>query len=378
MTVTSKGERYTLRHRVINAKIYQSNNIITSLKSNEFQREIVYVNNTDRIVSMGFRNGVKVSIGPNGAKSGTFLIVERYNLSANALKEFQQMLHTLQMSGCYLTDDVKELIEQVERLIDPRKINREGTLELCHSYTFDVFSKDTYYLVEDDVVLVLGDKKFLPPHPSSPDGQSRRDFERLKTAPGSQGFTMTIVDNENQVSDRYLYIAGKMLMIRPIVSHERGNGVYIQWHNTGEGDMYETFIEQITLKEAAERFGLSATQELARNFGDNVLAAERMKKELEERARQSKIEYEQRLHELEVRLKEQTIELERERQRTKMFFEQQSMSRKDHYDERDRQRSDEYEEKSSWRKNVMEIFKYMPALILSIIGALAIFKQKEA
>ena len=65
---------------------------------------------------------------------------------------------------------------------------------------------------------------------------------------------------------------------------------------------------------------------------------------------------------------------ERIRQLEKEALERESVVRKDYYDARARQRDDYYENRSAQRKDSSEILKYVPAFIMGIAGAFAMFR----
>jgi hypothetical protein len=252
---------------------------------------------------------------------------------------------------------------------------------------------DTYYI--DDLDLHLHYGKFFDDrvHPHSKEGRlSSCISETLQTDTGS-GVLIELVDNENSISDRYLYAFKEVHELKPVIDRSRPSAVYLTRVNPRFTRGARVAVTSIPLEDAEERIGLYRTREAAVAGGDGSVLSKTEHLNAETELRKSKIELEQTKVRVSAEETERTKELsEMKHLMSKMEMEQKArMAEMDHQleqtkkantelkerlDIRKSSRADRYDERSTNRKDSSDLIKFVPAAILGLAAGFAYMGKK--
>jgi hypothetical protein len=193
-------------------------------------------------------------------------------------------------------------------------------------------------------------------------------------------FSIDIVDNSGLNETRFLPFGKdtdskgvervKVTEIYPVKDPLRKDGVYI-YTVKNIGGRVKAEDQFYSMEEAQAIFNLYTTKEAAQTHG-NISAS--LDIELENLKREGRKKDEEI-----ALLKKNTSELEHKLSKEKALREEELSKRKaerdDTFEDRSVRRKDAYEERSHERKDNSEIVKYLPSLIVGVIGiAIALFK----
>lgn len=265
---------------------------------------------------------------------------------------------------------------------------------------------EAMYIRESDTLVSLHPSLARVPHPNSSEGLAALEVGRVKATPGHVGIMVRAIDNEGLAGRRYMFSGKDVITIPTFEDPKLESGVYITTMNSDlNGDITRTTM-RYSYEEAERDHGIYRTREHAVTNGDPKLKLVHDTEQLKVMNIERKVEESQSGHELKMmenrwaafltEQKQQSAELERIReerhqammkefQDRKMLterirqleqeaLERESVVRKDYYDARARQRDDYYENRSAQRKDSSEILKYVPAFIMGIAGAFAMFR----
>lgn len=269
-----------------------------------------------------------------------------------------------------------------------------------------------------DIAVILAETAKLPPHPYSPEGRAIGSEMALVQNKVQTSIAFEIVDNDHRVGDRFLFVANRVLRVKPNKNPSLPDGVYMSiTEPTGKNNALTTKVEKFEFEEAAEKIGLHRTKEEATTAGnpqeilkerDNVIQNERLtlkqdeivatrqqnevRKDLEAMrfaAEQGRIQLQQEAeaNALKLKKKEKKIEkkVEKERSLWQVQIEKlkhQSMKMKEKFSAEAAEREhrldivrDDYERRSHARKDTSETLKFLPALLAVGASLFAIFKM---
>lgn len=245
--------------------------------------------------------------------------------------------------------------------------------------------KDVYLT---DVDLLLQKDNYDPNivHPFSVDGTVLDKYKHQLDDRRVSGVFVELIDNDNAITNRYIYLAKKMFSVPTKKDNTRRDGVYFTTVNYNA--LNEVAIDPFhySFEEAEEKIGLYKTQEEAITYGNPELSSkaewEQKQKELLEAKRELELlrndlkikemnrqeELDQLKHEQEINtaaLKEKMAKLEEKANKRKRKYDE----LKEKMEQKRDERKDHYEEKSHTRKNVLELIKYVPVVMIALLTA---------
>jgi hypothetical protein len=196
-------------------------------------------------------------------------------------------------------------------------------------------------------------------------------------------FSIEIVDNEHHIQKRFMPL-GKIIRdseeeeinvieITPFADPVRDSGVYVTTVNS-RYQRGEPIRKRYTFEQAQALFNLYSTKEEAKTHG-NISA--NIQKEIEKLKNDNFLRKEE-LERTRIELKAKETEIEKLKQQ----IEEEKIKREEEYEKRSIQRKDEqeqrkdyYEQRSYERKDNSELVKYMPTILVGVIGIIiAVFK----
>lgn len=309
-----------------------------------------------------------------------------------------------------MTQDASVFLDGIEseKMRDggPRSISSFSQTTVINIPYAQIEKIEALYIRETDTLLSLHPSIARVPHPNSSEGVAAIDVGRVKATPGSVGVLVKAIDNEGLAGRRFMFSGKDAIMIPTFEDMNMESGVYITLMNADQnGDITRT-TKRYSYEEAEKDHGIYRTREQAMTSGDPKAKlthdTERLRVETVER----KSEADQSAHELKMvqsrweaflnaqkqasaendrireerhkdmlrEIQEKNALTERIRQLEKEAIDRDALARKDYYDYKSRHRDDYYEDRSSVRKDSSEILKYVPAFIMGLAGAFAIFR----
>jgi len=322
-----------------------------------------------------------------------------YSESKKNLKSDKRLLYGL------IWAVAKNNYMEVGAIIDLIKTSSAPTIHFIHEYRIDATSlyypaqfKGLYF--EPANIVISNDIHTALDHPfSTRDLLAQRRKTLINNFKGFH-FSIDIVDNSGEYDTRFLPFGKeinanneesvKVIEIYPVKDNLRKDGVYV--HTVKNvGGRVKSEDHYYTMQEAQAIFNLYTTAEAAKTHG-NVSASldlelEKLKHEgrkKDEEIALLKKNYSQLEHQLnkerilrEEEFNKRKLEREDNYEEKSHRRKDKSEKRKDQYEDKSTKRKDAYEEKSHKRKDNSEIVKYLPSLIVGVVGiAIALFKFK--
>lgn len=267
---------------------------------------------------------------------------------------------------------------------DDLDIIQKGLLEIYqssngttnfHSITIDrvvplkkIYDHSGIYVHESDI-LICSPKcpvKFMQ-HPFSEEGMMLKRYHDVIEKNNVSGIFVELIDNDNKISNRYMYVAKRLIEIQPRVDKSRRSGVYYTkagFDFTGTPEIEPEFH---TYEEAEANLGLHKTEEEAITGGDpeylNRAAENKIKAELLELKRVTEIEKTKSEEKLRV------LQADLDTAKAK---------RNDYFDDQKLRRNDEYENRSYQRKDNSEIWKFASAICITALSVYAAVTKAQS
>lgn len=274
-------------------------------------------------------------------------------------------------------------------VISPTAFGVKVTLEYPLSLTELKKYGGTVYYGELDLVVSLDPPDTVIPHPHSERGRRANIATEIMTSNNAEsfGYSVFVVDNHGQYGPRYLNIGGKVYRVGPVRDFSQKDGVYVTSSRPADGDLFMPGVEVLhySFEGAEETVGLYKTFDEAMNLGDlntarkealvNMEQAnlvlqkdltlvkskqaadqaeqDRQMRELVTAHEREKFEMVQKQAEVEASAKKREIEAEQKRAEMKDHYEKRSLDRKDN----------------------SEVVKVLPAIIVGIGAAVAVFMK---
>lgn len=393
--------------------------IDANLHKSDFTYQICCINTSGQDVTVVFRDNLPVTysrspvteVGPK-----QFIIRKTYTFTNYVrISEVATNLHTILSVKDNISSEDIQLVYKV--LMEQLRINKFTTVANVHidrEINLGLLSEQGFAYVSDlDLMLFDGRFSVDMVHPNSIKSKSQELFNDVTASSDGLSMTIEMVDNENVVSTRYMYLANKVVEIPSIKDPERPSGVYKTDNNYGK--VNTTFC---TLDEMGERLGIQPTIEDAITAGDPEILHKSRLKELERATNISKIEQQQEAteskrrmlqlqeetetrmtdlkrsydelasrlkrdsEELKVQNEEQTIRLKREHEEQMLQLKRESERQKLQYEEELRaiehkrhQAKDYWEERSYDRKDSSEGLKTIGILAAGALSIFALMKK---
>lgn len=228
---------------------------------------------------------------------------------------------------------------KIDRIIQMQDLNQAGSL----------------YVTDLDLMLYSKDYKDKLIHPYSEFANSAQEGEGVaKQHPYTAGIVIQLVDNDDKIAKRYIYLANQIVEVPIIQDKSRQSGVYVHLIDKGlsECTRHElSDMESIGLYPTIEEAETNGKPELVHQKAVTMLKQQLETKKIEND--QARVEYEARISQLKQDQEEYLRNLERDRHKTK----------------------DEYEERSYRRKDEHEALKVGASILAIVLSIVAIAKK---
>lgn len=342
-----------------------------------------YINNLPVDITVIDRNGFRHSVKSNlNGSTYSFIIRTEIKIRYDSIQEIRKLLSCIETKYNQTLTTIKEVV-----LSKAQNETYNGfSIYLDHVVDIDDLKKNngSFYCKPKDVVLSTHSTYTAPAHPYAED--SVNDFffpnDEGKIVAGVPVFRIEVIDNADQIGNRYLYCFGVLHELFPKSDIERDSGVYLTLMETNVlNDTGFTLVQKkFTFEEAQETLGLYKTKEEAVNAGDIKLARREELARLEVENQRLKQEYLLTKTTLDSQLSlkehENKVELlEAQKVIDKLTREKSEI---EHFREMERaQRKENYENRSLERKDVSEIIKFLPFVIMTIGALIAAFNKSS-
>lgn len=326
----------------------------TDLKVTQF-----YINNTNRRIRVINRSNYVHTVVPSGGFSDNFIVrqIYKFNGSTTIVSAINSLNDIIDRSKVKLTE-----LEILRDALTEAYRNSHGSPLCTYDVTIDktisgkrIRSTQSVYITEAD--LLIQDETFPGGivHPFSEQGIHEQGISDFVSGKKTSGVLLELIDNENKINTRYIYVAKKVMSIPTHKDSQRASGVYCTRIDHDHFDT-EFVTEYFTYEEAEVELGIFRTEEDAISGGDPELLAriaeDTIRKELAEmkaRTEREKLESDQRIRLLQEELEER------------------KMRRNDHYDDKRHRRDDYYEDRSHVRKDNSEFWKLTTGMLVTIL-----------
>jgi hypothetical protein len=350
----------------------------------EFKLTQFYINNTNENVTVVLRNNLPIYCPKHrhtltGATTFTVRNVYQFNSYAVVVDTINQITNVINAHG--ETEDLK-LIKDV--LVNAYDNDRNcNYARVCIDRKIDILdikSNGSLYVPEVDVLLQYNHLDVSVPHPFSKNGHAIAEYHKLAEEKKVTGIFIELVDNENNIDKRYMYVANQILEVPVTKDKSKESGVYFTKAINNKFNDIHIKPEFYTFDEAVDYLGLYKSKEEAATGGNPQLVSKVKLAELEEKLQHLKHSNQIDQAEKQALISQLNHELELAKAeviRTKHEAENNKHRRDDYYDSRQKNRNDYYEDRSYQRKDTHEILKYIPGIALGIVGAFAYVQSKN-
>ena len=362
--------KYDLEHFRVESKEYYGYN--TNETNTRFRVVQMYENNSPEPITVVLRNNLPITV-------------------ETSEKHFTKDCG-LTIRTCYHfngKDMIVSTINHLSEIMKDRKVNNPD-MDIIHNTLLEAYNKangvinfqsvtiDRFvpykkicqhtgiYVHEADLLICNPKRLKYMQHPHSEEGMLIESYQRITEKNNISGVFIELIDNDNKISTRYMYLAKRLIEISPRVDKSRRSGVYYTttgFDFTGEPEIQPEFH---TFEEAEQELGLHKTEEEAKSGGDpetlNRVTENRTKVELLELKRETELE---------------RIAFDREKARSdeklramQAELDEAKILRNDFYEDRKFRRADQYDHRHASRKDSSETLKLAAA---AIGGALAVF-----
>lgn len=239
------------------------------------------------------------------------------------------------------------------------------------------------YVKSRDIIVSTMDVQNAPSHPFAEDTIDENVIlgnDNLDQDLGSPSFKLEIIDNNDEIGQRYVSILGEVHAVKPKTDLKRHSGIYVTGlePNVINGLGYSLIQKKYTVQEAEEHLGVYKTRDLARSAGDlkevrreELVRLEHTNAVLKQEVTSQKQKFDAEMQAVQHQrsmdeLQHQVLvnKLEREKDQIEHVRELERSERKEYYDR-----------VSSTRKDVSEIIKFLPHIVIGI-GAIVIAVKK--
>jgi len=370
-------------HRVKSSPVYDVN---TTENTNEFKIVQLYINNTDEDICVVHRNNLPVVIRKSPGYfggSGTFVIrtIYHFNSRDQVVNTINNLQHLKKKSSIADNDLEIVLSAMVAAFNSDHRItfysvalDKEVSVKTLRNHS-------ALYVHEADIMLCDTRSTMKCLHPYSEEGMLHYDYRGLVEERRVTGVFLELIDNENNVSTRYVYAAKQLIEVPAKQDKSKKSGLYFTLADQDRFGEVHIEPQYMTFEEAEKEVGLFKTREEALTGGNpEVLSRteeERAKTELTTLRRQidqdkiihdreraaherEKLENDRYRTETETKLLEMNRQLEFQKNETRRLTEEldaRKAIRTDYYEDRKSARNDHYEETSYRRKDDHELLK---------------------
>lgn len=225
------------------------------------------------------------------------------------------------------------------------------------------------YNPETDILIKLGAYNEAHPHPFSHEGHSINDYKESIKNKKVSGVFIELIDNENNINNRYTYMAKQLISIPVLKDKNKKSGVYFTKAEYDRLDEAHVTPSYYTYDEAENMLGIYKTREDAVTNGnpETIIKADLANKEKEI----LQIKHETSLRDLENKriIGDMELEIERLKRSNALVKEDLEINKA--------RRNDYYEDRSVTRKDNQEFIKYAPAAIAGLLTIFAIYNSTK-
>lgn len=344
-----------------------------------------YENNSNEDIVVTLRNNLPIKVprqlnGFNSSKvfsiktcytfNSNNTIVDTINSITEVLKNYNDQNEDLALIRTTLLSNYNN-----DRHTNHCNIVIERTIEISY-----LKQNEIVYMPECDILVCFRNLDLSVPHPFSNNGQIVSEYHSFISERKVSGVFIELVDNENNIGNRYMYVAKQLLEIPVRKDHNKKSGVYFTKAINDRVDDIQIQPEFYDFDKAEDYLGLYKTKEEAMTGGNPETISKTKLKQLEHDLLETKLDSERdkiERDELIEKLRKEVELTKLETVRAKEEAEQAKAARNEHYDSRSQRRSDYYEERSYTRKDTHELIKYLPGIAIGIIGAVAYVNSKK-
>lgn len=414
--------------------VYRDNSRV-GMKTESFSVTLDYTNYTKSSIYVKTQNNIAFVVAPNNntinaSGSGPHLEIKiTYSLvSGNNIHDTLELLRALGANGG-LSPDAKFVYDHLMKLYeaDPTARNKSNfKVSIMRRITEDsIRSHQVTYVKEADIIVSFEKAAMQPPHPNSSEGLQQIDYK--KEYIGQAGLFVRVVDNENLADVRYYHAGKRLISVPSVTDPTKQSGVYVTESTRAPDGLLTPKSIFLTFDEATEHIGLYRTQEEALSNGNPelILQMEDSRSKKEERRLALELQAVKHQSALDTaRAEKEALELKRaleiskaetlslkestdfrklirddayadkEKRRSdkankrkdkyesrgyrrKDRYEDRGYHRKDYYEDRGFERKQYYEDRSMDRKDTSELIKFVPGLLVGVLGAFAFMRSSS-
>jgi hypothetical protein len=327
---------------------------------------ISYINDSDYDITVVGRNNLPTTVSKVTMNhSNEFIIRKTYKfVGIEAIKETLRNINSFKDRYNRPHNSEIMLIGDELTRLRTRDINL-SVAEIYIDHHVDVSSlkaTDGLYITCLDLMIQLGKYNVSILHPFSEEGKAFESMANFIANKKVSGFFIEVVDNEHNISSRFIYGCKDVVEVPIIRDPERSSGVYCfrLQHRNVNNEILD--YEYYTFKEAEEAVGLYKTREEAIAGGNPQKLTDIQSVIAETELINAKNQFKK-------------DELEREILKAKLANE--SFIFKNKIDDRTKTREDVLTERTQIRKEVNELLKFIPSVILGIVTIVALMHRKE-
>ena len=346
------------------------------------QQTITFVNYLPIPITVVERSGFRHSV-PSTHMHGEeqFIIRQEIRIRNDCIGQLRKILSCMNTNTNYDLNVIKNIfLDQKEQ-----RYYNGFVIKLDYKIDLDTLKINggTLYSKTRDLIISSLSLNDCPSHPFAEDTIDENVFlggDNLEQDLGSPSFKIEIIDNNDEIGNRFVLTLGEVHQIKPKSDLKRHSGIYVTTiePNIINGMGYSLLQKKYTPKEAEEQLGIFRTKDLAKNAGD---LKEARREEL------TRLEHNVLLLKQEVLTQKQTFDSEMQtvqHRRAMSELEHQVLINKlekekqqiEHVRELERaERKDYLDKVSQTRKDTSEIIKFLPHLIIGI-GAIVVAVKK--
>ncbi len=338
-----------------------------------FRTTVFYENKSSEDITIVQRNNLPVIIpGSNEFRSREGVLIIRTAYNFNGKNTIVSTINALDFMHQHHKMMNKELLVIREMLLDYyHKNNVHSNIRNC-VINIDrevpcryIRNHGAVYITDADVMVISDHIKEHIPHPYSSEGVTLDNYNRIASQNSTNGIFIDLIDNENKISNRYMYVAKQVIEVVPRVDKSRASGLYLVRTETDSHGYTHMEPEFVDLEVAEESVGLYPTQEEAITGGDpdSIIRIEQAKLKLGE----TRAEIELSEFKRKANIEKQEYEREKNRSDENLRILQAKL------DEAKAVRTDYYEDRSHVRKDSSEAWKYIATAAVTGLGLYAAF-----
>lgn len=229
---------------------------------NFIKGSVLYVQSSDNITMpvTPVTNVFEVHDSPKDPPDGV-VVTDIYHFgSMGAVYRFLELVQ----SSCLMNKDSANLearfiAAQLHGFVNDKQYHGDGlckatdiTIRLSKFINAEELRQTSrIYLCNNEVILSINPEIADIPHPLSNGRSYLSDNEPIKGFKGTYQLTIDLVDNDQSVKDKFLYISGNIVRIKPFEDNMRANGLYIAHTLNGERiSLEDSYFDLESLEEA--------------------------------------------------------------------------------------------------------------------------------